>query len=169
MTIKRTNINDIAIELTGCTISGWEPGANYEENVPIPDTRIYVNLAELTEEYVINDGEYYVFSGSSSYGIKVMGGNPDIRLENAQISVSSGHAIDIQGGNPTIHVRGKDNQVTVSKGEGAGIYVAENHTVTITGNSTEDAISVTGSEGGAGIAVNGILPEHYVVHVGTSI
>lgn len=151
LTIKRTNINDIAIELTGCTITDWTDGGSYDENVPIPDTRIYVNLAELTEEYVINDGEYYVFSGSSSYGIKVMGGNPDIRLENAQISVSSGHAIDIQGGNPTIHVRGKDNQVTVSKGEGAGIYVAENHTVTITGNSTEDAISVTGSEGGAGI------------------
>lgn len=153
LTIKRTNINDIAIELTGCTISGWELGANYEENVPIPDNRVkvYVNLAELTEEYVINDDECYVFSGSGSYGIKVTGGIPDINLENAQISVSSGHAIDIQGGNPTIHVRGKDNQVTVSKGEGAGIYVAENHTVTITGNSQEDAISVTGSEGGAGI------------------
>lgn len=142
---------DPNIKLNGCTITDWTDGGSYDENVPIPDTRIYVNLAELTEEYVINDGEYYVFSGSSSYGIKVMGGNPDIRLENAQISVSSGHAIDIQGGNPTIHVRGKDNQVTVSKGEGAGIYVAENHTVTIIGNSTEDAISVTGSEGGAGI------------------
>lgn len=145
--------NKPQITLTGCTISGWELGASYEENVPIPDNRVkvYVNLAELTEEYVINDDECYVFSGSGSYGIKVTGGIPDINLENAQISVSSGHAIDIQGGNPTIHVRGKDNQVTVSKGEGAGIYVAENHTVTITGNSTEDAISVTGSEGGAGI------------------
>lgn len=145
--------NNAQITLTGCTISGWELGESYEENVPIPDNRVkvYVNLAELTEEYVINDDECYVFSGSGSYGIKVTGGIPDINLENAQISVSSGHAIDIQGGNPTIHVRGKDNQVTVSKGEGAGIYVAENHTVTITGNSTEDAISVTGSEGGAGI------------------
>ena len=151
LTIKRTNINDIAIELTGCTISGWKPGANYEENVAFPEGAIIINLATLTEEYVINDDETYNFSGSGSYGIKVTGGNPDIYLENAQISVSSGHAIDIQGGNPTIHVRGKDNQVTVSKGEGAGIYVAENHTVTITGNSTEDAISVTGSEGGAGI------------------
>lgn len=145
--------NNSQITLTGCTISGWELGTSYEENVPIPDNRVkvYVNLAELTEEYVINDDECYVFSGSGSYGIKVTAGNPEIYLENAQISVSSGHAIDIQGGNPTIHVRGKDNQVTVSKGEGAGIYVAENHTVTITGNSTEDAISVTGSEGGAGI------------------
>ena len=134
LTIKRTNINDIAIELTGCTISGWALGANYEENVPFPESGLFINLATLTEEYVINDDETYNFSGSGSYGIK-----------------ASGHAIDIQRGNPTIHVRGKDNQVTVSKGEGAGIYVAENYTVTITGNSTEDAISVTGSEGGAGI------------------
>lgn len=143
--------NKPQITLTGCTISDWTPGANYEENVAFPEGGMIINLATLTEEYVINDDETYNFSGSGSYGIKVKGGTPDIYLENAQISVSSGHAIDIQGGNPTIHVRGKDNQVTVSKGEGAGIYVAENHTVTITGNSTEDAISVTGSEGGAGI------------------
>ena len=139
------------ITLTGCTISGWELGASYEENVAFPEGGLFINLATLTEEYVINDDETYNFSGSGSYGIKVTAGNPNIYLENAQISVSSGHAIDIQRGNPTIHVRGKDNQVTVSKGEGAGIYVAENYTVTITGNSTEDAISVTGSEGGAGI------------------
>ena len=143
--------NKPQITLTGCTISGWELGASYEENVPFPDGGLFINLATLTEEYVINDDETYNFSGSGSYGIKVTAGNPNIYLENAQISVSSGHAIDIQRGNPTIHVRGKDNQVTVSKGEGAGIYVAENYTVTITGNSTEDAISVTGSEGGAGI------------------
>lgn len=151
LTIKRTNINDIAIELTGCTISGWKPGVNYDENVAFPEGGMFINLATLTEEYVIYEDDAYYFSGSGSYGIKVTAGNPEIYLENAQISVSSGHAIDIQGGNPTIHVRGKDNQVTVSKGEGAGIYVAENYTVTITGNSTEDAISVTGSEGGAGI------------------
>ena len=143
--------NKPQITLTGCTISGWKLGASYEENVPFPEGGLFINLATLTEEYVINDDETYNFSGSGSYGIKVTAGNPNIYLENAQISVSSGHAIDIQRGNPTIHVRGKDNQVTVSKGEGAGIYVAENYTVTITGNSTEDAISVTGSEGGAGI------------------
>lgn len=143
--------NNPQITLTGCTISGWELGANYEENVAFPEGGMFINLATLTEEYVIYEDDAYYFSGSGSYGIKVTAGNPEIYLENAQISVSSGHAIDIQGGNPTIHVRGKDNQVTVSKGEGAGIYVAENYTVTITGNSTEDAISVTGSEGGAGI------------------
>ena len=145
----RTNINDIAIELTGCTISGWKPGANYEENVAFPESGLFIDLATLTEEYVINDDGTYNFFGSGSYGIKVTAGNPNIYLENAQISVSSGHAIDIQRGNPTIHVRGKDNKVSTD--EGAGIYVAENYTVTITGNSHEDAITVTGGGGGAGI------------------
>ena len=110
LTIKRTNINDIAIELTGCTISGWELGASYEENVPFPESGLFINLATLTEEYVINDDGTYNFSGSGSYGIKVTAGNPEIYLENAQISVSSGHAIDIQGGNPTIHVQGENNK-----------------------------------------------------------
>ena len=143
--------NKPQITLTGCTITDWTDGGSYDENVPIPDSRVkvYVNLAELTGEYVINDDECYVFSGSGSYGIKVTGGIPDINLENAQISVSSGHAIDIQGGNPTIHVTGKDNKVSTD--DGAGIYVAENYTVTITGNSQEDAITVTGGGGGAGI------------------
>ena len=141
--------NKPQITLTGCTISGWKPGANYEENVPFPEGGLFIDLATLTEEYVINGDETYNFFGSGSYGIKVTAGNPNIYLENAQISVSSGHAIDIQGGNPTIHVRGKDNKVSTD--DGAGIYVAENYTVTITGNSQEDAITVTGGGGGAGI------------------
>ena len=141
--------NKPQINLTGCTISGWELGASYEENVAFPEDGLFINLATLTEDYVINDDETYNFFGSGSYGIKVTAGNPEIYLENAQISVSSGHAIDIQGGNPTIHVQGENNEVTASNG--AGIYVAENYTVTITGNSHEDAITVTGGGGGAGI------------------
>ena len=141
--------NKPQITLTGCTISGWKPGVSYEENVAFPEGGLFINLATLTEEYVINDDETYNFFGSGSYGIKVTAGNPNIYLENAQISVSSGNAIDITGGNPTIHVRGKDNKVSTD--DGAGIYVAENYTVTITGNSQEDAITVTGGGGGAGI------------------
>lgn len=141
--------NKPQITLTGCTISGWELGASYEENVPFPEGGLFINLATLNEEYVIIDDGTYNFFGSGSYGIKVTAGNPNIYLENAQISVSSGHAIDIQRGNPTIHVTGKDNKVSTD--DGAGIYVAENYTVTITGNSQEDAITVTGGGGGAGI------------------
>lgn len=147
--------NNAQITLTGCTISGWELGANYEENVPIPDNRVkvYVNLAELTEEYVINDDECYVFSGSGSYGIKVTGGIPDINLEDAQISVASGNAIDIQGGNPTIHVRGENTIGTGSSltNYAAGIYVAQGSSVTIEGSGTSDVLRVTGGADGAAI------------------
>ena len=147
--------NNPQITLTGCTISGWKPGVNYEENVPIPDNRVkvYVNLAELTEEYVINDDECYVFSGSGSYGIKVTGGIPDINLEDAQISVASGNAIDIQGGNPTIHVRGENTIGTGSSltNYAAGIYVAQGSSVTIEGSGTSDVLRVTGGTDGAAI------------------
>lgn len=147
--------NNPQITLTGCTISGWELGASYEENVPIPDNRVkvYVNLAELTEEYVINDDECYVFSGSGSYGIKVTGGIPDINLEDAQISVASGNAIDIQGGNPTIHVRGENTIGTGSSltNYAAGIYVAQGSSVTIEGSGTSDVLRVTGGADGAAI------------------
>lgn len=171
--------NNPQITLTGCTISGWELGASYEENVAFPDSgvKVYVNLAELAEEYVINDDECYVFSGSGSYGIKVTGGIPDINLENAQISVSSGHAIDIQGGNPeiylenaqisvasgnaiditggnpTIHVRGENTIETGSSliNYAAGIYVAQGSSVTIEGSGTSDVLRVTGGLDGAAI------------------
>lgn len=170
--------NNPQITLTGCTISGWKPGENYEENVAFPDSgvKVYVNLAELAEEYVINDDECYVFSGSGSYGIKVTGGIPDINLENAQISVSSGHAIDIQGGNPeiylenaqisvasgnaiditggnpTIHVRGENTIGTGSSNNyAAGIYVAQGSSVTIEGSGTSDVLRVTGGTDGAAI------------------
>lgn len=171
--------NNPQITLTGCTISGWELGASYEENVAFPDSgvKVYVNLAELAEEYVINDDECYVFSGSGSYGIKVTGGIPDINLENAQISVSSGHAIDIQGGNPeiylenaqisvesgnaidiqggnpTIHVRGENTIGTGSSltNYAAGIYVAQGSSVTIEGSGTSDVLRVTGGADGAAI------------------
>ena len=152
LTIKRTNINDIAIELTGCTISGWELGASYEENVAFPEGGMFINLATLTEEYVINDDETYNFSGSGSYGIKVTGGTPEIYLENAQISVASGNAIDITGGNPTIHVRGENTIGTGSSSNyAAGIYVAQGSSVTIEGSGTSDVLRVTGGTDGAAI------------------
>ena len=100
-------------------------------------------------DYEINgDGTYY-FSGTASHAIRVTGGNPEIYLEDAQISVSGGSAIDIQGGSPTIHVKGEDN--SVSSGDGAGIHVAESSTVTITGDSRGDVLTVTGNNGSSGI------------------
>lgn len=103
-------------------------------------------------DYIINDDGIYYFSGTASHAIRVTGGNPNIYLEDAQISVSGGNAIDITGGNPTIHVRGDDNEVSSS--DGAGIYVAQGSTVTITGNSRDDALTTRGGNGGSGIGGN---------------
>lgn len=73
-------------------------------------------------DYEINDDGTYYFSGTASHAIRVTNGNPDIYLEDAQISVSSGNAIDIQDGSPTIHVRGERN--TVASTDNTGIAVS---------------------------------------------
>lgn len=100
-------------------------------------------------DYTISDDGTYYFSGTAGHAIRVTGGNPNIYLEDAQISVSGGNAIDITGGNPTIHVKGNDNEVSSS--DGAGIYVAEGYSVTITSDDkTANSITLTG-KGGAGI------------------
>ena len=99
--------------------------------------------------YFSGDGTYY-FSGTASHAIKVTGGNPEIYLEDAQINVSNGNAIDITGGaSPTIHVMGEGN--SVSSSYGAGIYVAENSTVTITGRDRNDVLTAQAGGNAAGI------------------
>ena len=109
-----------------------------------------IDLSTLTDTRVINDNGTYYVTGTGQYGIRVTNGNPNIYLEDAQISVSSGNAIDITGGaSPTIHVMGEGN--SVSSSDGAGIYVAENSTVTITGNNRSDVLTVTGNNGSSGI------------------
>lgn len=109
-----------------------------------------IDLSTLTDTHEINDNGTYYVTGTGSYGIKVTNGNPNIYLEDAQISVSGGNAIDITGGaSPTIHVKGNDNEVSSS--DGAGIYVAEGYSVTITSDDkTANSITLTG-KGGAGI------------------
>ena len=101
------------------------------------------------EDYEISSDGIYYFSGTAGHAIKVTGGNPNIYLEDAQINVSGDNAIDITGGSPTIHVMGENNEV--SSGDGAGIYVAEGSTVTITGRDRSDVLTVTGNNGSSGI------------------
>ena len=101
-----------------------------------------IDLSTLTDTREINDNGTYYVTGTGQYGIRVTNGKPNIYLEDAQISVSSGNAIDITGGaSPTIHVMGEGN--SVSSSDGAGIYVAENSTVTITGNNRSDVLTVS--------------------------
>ena len=112
-----------------------------------------INLSTLTAPYEIDDSGTYYATGTGQYGIRVTNGEPNIYLEDAQISVSSGNAIDIQGNaSPTIHVKGNDNEVSSS--DGAGIYVAGSSTVTITGRSRDDALTTRGGNGGSGIGGN---------------
>ena len=107
-----------------------------------------IDLSQRTETYTIaTDGDYY-FNGTGSYGIRVTGGNPTIYLGDAHISVTSGNAISVEDGNATIHVMGENN---VTSDNGAGIYVAENSSVTITGRSRDDQLTARGSYGSPGI------------------
>ena len=113
-----------------------------------------------TGDYIINDDGTYYFSGTASHAIRVTGGNPNIYLEDAEISVSSGPAINIEGGNPTIHVRGEN---TIGTGGSlsnyaAGIYVAQGSSVTIEGSGTSDVLRVAGGADGAAI---GALWRHH--------
>ena len=111
---------------------------------------ININVGEAKPvEGEISDDGYYLVSGTFDKQITVTGGNPTIYLEGASINVSDGPAINITGGNPTIHVFGKNNTITSSNG--AGIYVAESYSVTIKGNNTDDELTVTGNNGGAGV------------------
>ena len=100
-------------------------------------------------DYIITDDGIYYFSGTASHAIRVTGGNPNIYLEDASISVSGGNAIDIQGGSPTIHVRGEGNTVTST--DNTGIAVSGGATLTIEGRSTADMLTATAGNGGAGI------------------
>lgn len=101
-------------------------------------------------DYTISSDGIYYFSGTASHAIRVTNGNPNIYLEDAEISVSVGNAIDITGGaSPTIHVMGEGN--SVSSSYGAGIYVAENSTVTITGRDRNDVLTAQAGGNAAGI------------------
>ena len=104
------------------------------------------------EDCIINDDGTYYFSGTGNHAIRVTGGKPNIYLEDAQISVSGGNAIDITGGNPTIHVMGENTIANNSSNtDGAGIYVAENSSVTIQGRDRNDVLTAQAGGNAAGI------------------
>ena len=96
----------------------------------------------------ISGTDNYIVRDNFGQTITVTGGSPTIYLENVNINVGSGNAINITSGNPTIHVQGTSS---ISSGDGAGIYVAPNNTVTITGDSRDDQLTVRGNNGGSGI------------------
>ena len=169
--IKYFNINLMDCELTSPVTT--QAGALH--TITITANREGTQTIDLSNsDYEINDDGTYYFSGTASHAIRVTNGNPNIYLEDAQISVSSGPAINITGGSPTIYLDGATVSVgdgnainitnnatptiyvvgennTITSSNGAGIYVAENATVTITGSNRSDVLTVTGNEGSSGI------------------
>lgn len=87
-------------------------------------------------------------TGTSDQPITITG-TCNVTLKDVTLNVGSGNAISITSGSPTIQLEG-DNTITTA-GSGAGIYVAQGSTVTITGSSRDDELTVTGSNGGSGI------------------
>ena len=104
----------------------------------------------------ISGTDDYVVRGTFGNSITIAGGSPHIYLDNANVSVTSSSAISITGNaSPTIHVVGDNNSVQCTGSsmgeEGAGIYVAQNATVTIVGSGRSNVLTATAGRCGAGI------------------
>lgn len=117
---------------------------------PIPEDAIPINR---TGTYYIYDDRNYIVTGKfDGCQIYVQSGNPHIYLKDADISLNLNWMTPIyinNGGNTTIHVIGGNN--TIKSDNSAGIYVSDQSTVTITGRSREDKLTVTGGNSGCGI------------------
>ena len=103
--------------------------------------KIDVGEAQPVEGEISDDG-YYLVSEARNEPVTITGGSPTVYLKGASINVSDGPAISITGGTPTIHVIGEGN--SVSSSNNTGVAVSGGATVTITGNSTADALTAKG-------------------------
>ena len=103
--------------------------------------KIDVGEAQPVEGKISDDG-YYLVSEARNEPVTITGGSPTVYLKGASINVSDGPAISITGGTPTIHVIGEGN--SVSSSNNTGVAVSGGATVTITGNSTADALTAKG-------------------------
>lgn len=121
-------------------------------NIKVSKSPIPENAREITGE--ISDNGNYLVKGNYTKRITITGGSPHIYLKDANINVEdvrNDNAIHITGGSPTIHVLGENS---VSVPYGAGIFVAENSTVTIVGHKREDKLTARGGNGGSGIGAS---------------
>lgn len=121
-------------------------------NIKVSKSPIPEDAQEITGE--ISDNGNYLVKGNYTKRITITGGSPNIYLKDANINVEdirNDNAIHITGGSPTIYVLGENN---VSVLYGAGIFVAEGHTVTIVGYKREDKLTARGGNGGSGIGAS---------------
>ena len=113
-----------------------------------------IDLSTLTSTFTISDSNTYSFTGRGSYGITVTSGSPTIVLSDASINVSSGNAINITDGSPTNKVEGSNTvqcSGSSSGTQGAGIYVAQGSSVTITADDRSSTLTARAGRDGAGI------------------
>lgn len=113
-------------------------------------TEIFTPI-DLTEKPVniTGDGIHKIVgNGQQTANTITINGNATVYLEGVDINTST-DAISITGGSPTLHVRGS-NSLTSS--DGAGIYVAQGSTVTITSDDRNaNTLAAQGGTGGSGI------------------
>ena len=145
-----TPTNFVRINGQLATVNNDFPTTLDAANMYTIDLTVGKPVTEITADNCnnISGTDNYIVRDNFEQTITVTGGSPTIYLENANINVGSGNAINITSGNPTIHVQGTSS---IFSGDGAGIYVAPNNTVTITGDSRDDQLTVRGNNGGSGI------------------
>lgn len=116
---------------------------------PIPEDAIPITRPGT--QFIRDDRNYIVTGKFDGCKISIESGNPHIYLKDADISLNLNWMapITIKGGNPIIHVIGGNN--TIKSDNSAGIHVYDQGTVTITGRSREDKLTVIGGNGGCGI------------------
>lgn len=150
-------------EITGIKVNGYKSTLGTPHipqvakiNTITLDTKPIIpeDAREITGDINISDDGNYLVTGNYTKRITITGGSPNIYLKDANINVEdirNDNAIHITGGSPTIHVVGENN---VSVPYGAGIFVAEGHTVTIVGHKREDKLTARGGNGGSGIGAS---------------
>lgn len=118
---------------------------------PIPEDAIPITRPGT--QFIRGDRNYIVTGKFDGCQISIeSGSNPHIYLKDADISLNLNWMAPItiqRSGNPTIHVIGGNN--TIKSDNSAGIHVFDQGTVTITGRSREDKLTVIGGNGGCGI------------------
>ena len=155
----RLNGTAMATNLTGLP-STLGAGQMYTVSLTVGE-----EITELTADNrnITQDG-YYRVRGSFPYNITISGNiAPTLYLENTSMNITNdSHAINIESGNPTIYISGTNNISVNEDNYGAGIYVAQGSSVTITGTSEDDVLVVTGGSGSSGIG--GYTSSDYYSH-----
>lgn len=137
-------VKEQGLEVSAGSSIDWGTGSNGTSSVTLP---IEIDLSQATDVITIDDNKAYLLTGSGSYPVTI-NGDATVILQGVSLTTSTGNAISVESGSPTIHVKGTNNSVT---GYNAGIYVAENSTVTITGDSRNDILTAKGGNSGCGI------------------